>query len=76
MTPAEEYRQRAIEFFDLAAKSDDPEEREALRTFALCCLQLERAEADRRQKASQSSQQGHDGADRNQLRCGPSLLEQ
>ena len=60
MTPAEEYRQRAIEFFDLAAKSDDPEEREALRTFALCCLQLERAEADRRQKASQSSQQGHE----------------
>jgi hypothetical protein len=32
MTPAEEYRQRAIEFFDLAAKSDDPEEREALAT--------------------------------------------
>jgi hypothetical protein len=52
MTPAEEYRQRAIEFFDLAAKSDDAEEREALRTFALCCLQLERAEEDRRQKAS------------------------
>ena len=51
MTPAEEYRQRAIEFFDLAAKSNIPEEREALRTFALCCLQLERAEADRRQKA-------------------------
>jgi hypothetical protein len=50
MTPAEEYRQRAIEFFDLAAKSDDPEEREALRTFALCCLQLERAEEDRAAK--------------------------
>jgi hypothetical protein len=61
MTPAEEYRQRAIEFFDLAAKSDNPEEREALRTFALCCLQLERAEEDRRQRAS--SQPGHDGAD-------------
>ena len=56
MTPAEEYRQRAIEFFDLAAKSNDSEEREALRTFALCCLQLERAEEDRRQKASQPSQ--------------------
>jgi hypothetical protein len=50
MTLAEEYRQRAIEFFDLAAKSNIPEEREALRTFALCCLQLERAEEDRRQR--------------------------
>ena len=48
MTPAEVYRQRAIEFFDLAAKSADPEEREALRTFALCCLQLEQAEENRR----------------------------
>jgi hypothetical protein len=63
MTPAEEYRQRAIEFFDLAAKSDNPEERDALRTFALCCLQFERAEEDRRQRASQSSQRSHDGTD-------------
>jgi hypothetical protein len=57
MTPAEEYRERAIEFFDLAAKSADPEEREALRTFALCCLQLEQAEERRRQKAGQASEQ-------------------
>jgi hypothetical protein len=47
MTPVEVYHQRAIEFFDLADKSSDPEEREALRTFALCCLQLEQAEERR-----------------------------
>jgi hypothetical protein len=57
MTPAEVYHQRAIEFFDLAGKSSDLEEREALRTFALCCLQLEQAEERRRQKAGQFSEQ-------------------
>jgi hypothetical protein len=56
MTPAEVYRQRATEFFDLAAKSSDAEEREALRTFAFCCLQLERAEERRRQKSGQASE--------------------
>jgi hypothetical protein len=57
MTPAQVYRQRALEFFDLAGKSSDPEEREALRTFALCCLQLEQAEKRRLQKAGQGSEQ-------------------
>ncbi len=50
MTPAEVYHQRAKDFFELAAKSSDPEEREALLTFAYCCLQLGRVEAYREQK--------------------------
>jgi hypothetical protein len=50
MNPAEVYRQRAKEFFGLAAKSSDPDEREALLTFAYCCLQLGRTEAYREQK--------------------------
>jgi len=45
MTKAEIYRNRAIEFLALADEASDPEEREALRTFACCCFQLsERAE--------------------------------
>jgi hypothetical protein len=40
MTKAEIYRSRATEFLDLADQALDPEEREALRTFAFCCLEL------------------------------------
>jgi hypothetical protein len=50
MTPAEEYHQRAKQFFELAAKSSDPGEREALPTFAYGCLQLGRTEEYRLQK--------------------------
>src|SRR5947207_2353595 len=45
MTKADLYRRRASEFLALADAASDPEEREALCTFASCCLQLsERAE--------------------------------
>jgi hypothetical protein len=50
MTPAEVYHQRANVFFALATKSTHPEEREALLTFAFCCLQLGRTEEYRQQK--------------------------
>jgi hypothetical protein len=55
MTKAEIYRSRATEFLDLADQASDPEEREALRTFAVCCLELsERAEKYWRQRDSTS----------------------
>jgi hypothetical protein len=51
MTKAELYRTRAVEFLALADEASDPEEREALRTFAFCCLQLsERVEKYWQQK--------------------------
>jgi hypothetical protein len=51
MTKAELYRSRAIEFLALADEATDPEEGEALRTFAFCCLQLsERVEKYWQQK--------------------------
>jgi hypothetical protein len=53
MTPAEFYRQRAVECFALADKISDPHEREITHKLALWWLRLlERANDERRHPAS------------------------